>query len=205
MEFVEVTADYIDAFGELTQRGGKDHRGNPFDGIKRLHDLVPKGMSLAELISKNGHMEGRHREAGFPDIFPVKVNPADSEDYEYDARVREYAANKGYHPAMVATPPTRGVNENKMKTTKENKMKITKRQLRRIIKEERSKLLSEAMSPDDIMPNMGTEFYLGDESGALSVSGNLLDPDSLRQLAATLEKLYAGQIQVDGMVGFDID
>jgi hypothetical protein len=84
-------------------------------------------------------------------------------------------------------------------------MKITKRQLRRIIKEEKAKVLSEVMTPDSISTNMGTGFYLADESGELDLDGDLLDPAALRQLATTLEQLYAGQIRTQGMVGFDID
>ena len=86
-------------------------------------------------------------------------------------------------------------------------MKITKRQLKRIIREEKAKLLREAFDPNDINANMGTSFYLADESGTLDVSGDLLDPAALRRLADTLEKLFSGAIQVhpDDMVGFDID
>ena len=84
-------------------------------------------------------------------------------------------------------------------------MKITKRQLRRIIKEEKAKLLREAFDPNDINANMGTSFYLADESGNLDVGGDLLDPAALRQLANALEQLYSGRIQTQGVVGFDID
>ena len=59
--------------------------------------------------------------------------------------------------------------------------------------------------PYDINANMGTEFFLGDEVGNIEVSGNLLEPADLRRLADTLEKLFSGAIQPDGMVGFDID
>ena len=84
-------------------------------------------------------------------------------------------------------------------------MKITKRQLRRIIKEEKAKLLREGLDPYDINANMGTEFFLSDENGTFDASGDLLNPADLRQLADTLEKLFSGAIQPDGMVGFDID
>ena len=107
-------------------------------------------------------------------------------------------------------------------------MKITKRQLRRIIKEEKAKLLRESgwknadgspwtpppksgragrkgFDPNDINANMGTSFFLGDESGNLDVDGDLLDPAALRQLADALEQLLSGKIQTQGMVGFDID
>jgi len=84
-------------------------------------------------------------------------------------------------------------------------MKITKRQLKRIIKEEKAKLLREAFDPNNINANMGTSFFLGDEAGNLEVDGDLLDPAALRRLADTLEQLFAGQIQTQGMVGFDID
>ena len=84
-------------------------------------------------------------------------------------------------------------------------MKITKRQLRRIIKEEKAKLLREAFDVNNINANMGTSFFLGDESGKLEVDGDLLDPVALRRLADALEQLLSGQIQTQGMVGFDID
>ena len=84
-------------------------------------------------------------------------------------------------------------------------MKITKRQLRRIIREEKANLLREAFDPDDIQANMGTGFFLGDEVGNIEVDGDLLEPADLRRLADTLEKLFAGAIQPEGMVGFDID
>jgi len=84
-------------------------------------------------------------------------------------------------------------------------MKITKRQLRRIIKEEKSKLLREAFDVNNINANMGTSFFLGDEAGNLEVDGDLLDPVALRRLADALEQLLSGQIQTQGMVGFDID
>ena len=63
------------------------------------------------------------------------------------------------------------------------------------------------ISVDDINANMGTGFYLGDESGSFDVSGDLLEPADLRRLADTLEKLFSGAIQVhpEDMVGFDID
>jgi len=60
-------------------------------------------------------------------------------------------------------------------------------------------------SREDIDTNMGTIFSLTNEEGDLDVSGNILDPNSLRELADTLEKLYSGQIQTQGIVGFDID
>ena len=60
-------------------------------------------------------------------------------------------------------------------------------------------------SREDIDTNMGTVFSLINDSGDLDVSGNILDPESLRKLADTLEKLYSGQIQVQGVVGFDLD
>ena len=84
-------------------------------------------------------------------------------------------------------------------------MKITKRQLRRIIREEKAKVLREGLDPYDINANMGTEFFLSDENGTFDASGDLLNPADLRQLADTLEKLFSGAIQPDGMVGFDID
>ena len=58
---------------------------------------------------------------------------------------------------------------------------------------------------EDIDTNMGTIFSLISDSGDLDVSGNILDPKALRELADTLEKLYAGQIQAQGVVGFDLD
>ena len=58
---------------------------------------------------------------------------------------------------------------------------------------------------EDIDTNMGTVFSLINDSDDLNVSGNILDPASLRELADTLEKLYSGQIQVQGVVGFDLD
>lgn len=61
------------------------------------------------------------------------------------------------------------------------------------------------LSREDIDVNTGTEFLLTNESGELEVSGNILDPKSLRELADTLEKLYSGQIQTQGVVGFDLD
>ena len=60
-------------------------------------------------------------------------------------------------------------------------------------------------SREDIDTNMGTIFSLINDSGDLDVSGNILDPVSLRKLADTLEKLYSGQIQVQGVIGFDLD
>ena len=60
-------------------------------------------------------------------------------------------------------------------------------------------------SREDIDTNMGTIFSLTNDSGDLDVSGNILDPESLRKLADTLEKLYSGQIQSHGVIGFDLD
>ena len=58
---------------------------------------------------------------------------------------------------------------------------------------------------EDIDTNTGTIFSLINDSGDLNVSGNILDPVSLRKLADTLEKLYSGQIQVQGITVFDLD
>ena len=58
---------------------------------------------------------------------------------------------------------------------------------------------------EDIDTNMGTIFSLINDAGDLNVSGNILDPESLRKLADTLEKLYSGEIQVQGVIGFDLD
>ena len=58
---------------------------------------------------------------------------------------------------------------------------------------------------EDIDTNTGTIFSLINDSGDLDVSGNILDPESLRKLADTLEKLYSGQIQVQGITVFDLD
>ena len=60
-------------------------------------------------------------------------------------------------------------------------------------------------SREDIDTNTGTVFSLISDSGELDVSGNILDPESLRKLADTLEKLYSGQIQAQGVIGFDLD
>ena len=60
-------------------------------------------------------------------------------------------------------------------------------------------------SREDIDTNMGTIFSLINDSGDLDVSGNILDPESLRKLADTLEKLYSGQIPSHGVIGFDLD
>ena len=60
-------------------------------------------------------------------------------------------------------------------------------------------------SREDIDTNTGTIFSLINDSGDLDVSGNILDPESLRKLADTLEKLYTGQIQSHGVIGFDLD
>ena len=60
-------------------------------------------------------------------------------------------------------------------------------------------------SREDIDTNTGTVFSLISDSSDLDVSGNILDPASLRKLADTLEKLYAGQIQAQGVIGFDLD
>ena len=188
--------------------------------------LVPQGMSVAELISKDGHVMNRRKD-GFPQIFPVKLAPGEeSGDPEYD-RIRVKAANKEYsHPEMVYNEPYERRKKNKrdkaaaakaaaakdpqmslpgVTESKGRKMKITKRQLRRIIKEEKAKLLREGLDPYDINANMGTEFFLSDENGTFDASGDLLNPADLRQLADTLEKLFSGAIQPDGMVGFDID
>ena len=61
------------------------------------------------------------------------------------------------------------------------------------------------LSREDIDTNTGTIFSLINDSGNLNVSGNILDPVSLRKLADTLEKLYTGQIQTQGVIGFDLD
>ena len=61
------------------------------------------------------------------------------------------------------------------------------------------------LSREDIDVNTGTGFSLTNESGDLEVSGNILDPKALRELADTLEKLYTGKIQSQGVVGFDLD
>ena len=58
---------------------------------------------------------------------------------------------------------------------------------------------------EDIDTNTGTVFSLINDSGDLDVSGNILDPVSLRKLADILEKLYSGQIQVQGITVFDLD
>ena len=58
---------------------------------------------------------------------------------------------------------------------------------------------------EDIDTNTGTNFSLINDSGDLDVSGNILDPVSLRKLADTLEKLYSGQLQALCGVGFDLD
>ena len=60
-------------------------------------------------------------------------------------------------------------------------------------------------SHKDINVNAGTSFSLMNESGDLDVSGDILDPQALRALADTLEKLYSGQIPAQGVVGFDLD
>ena len=60
-------------------------------------------------------------------------------------------------------------------------------------------------SREDIDTNTGTVFSLISDSGELDVSGNILDPAALRKLADTLEKLYSGQIQAQGVIGFDLD
>ena len=61
------------------------------------------------------------------------------------------------------------------------------------------------ISCEDININTGTGFSLTNEEGDLDVSGNILDPNALRELADILEKLYSGKIQTQGVVGFDID
>jgi hypothetical protein len=60
-------------------------------------------------------------------------------------------------------------------------------------------------SHKDINVNAGTSFSLMNESGDLDVSGDILDPQALRALADTLEKLYSGQIPAQGVIGFDLD
>ena len=60
-------------------------------------------------------------------------------------------------------------------------------------------------SREDINVNAGTSFSLMSDSGDLEVSGDILDPVSLRKLADTLEKLYSGQLQAICGVGFDLD
>ena len=60
-------------------------------------------------------------------------------------------------------------------------------------------------SREDINTNIGTIFSLISDSDDLDVSGTILDPESLRKLADTLEKLYSGQIQAQGVIGFDLD
>jgi hypothetical protein len=60
-------------------------------------------------------------------------------------------------------------------------------------------------SHKDINVNSGTSFSLMNESGDLDVSGDILDPQALRALADTLEKLYSGQIPAQGVIGFDLD
>lgn len=86
-------------------------------------------------------------------------------------------------------------------------MKVTKNQLRRIIREEKAKLLREGLDPYDINTNMGTSFMLTDSVGSFDVSGDLLNPADLRRLADTLDKLFAGEIEIhpEDYVGFDID
>ena len=61
------------------------------------------------------------------------------------------------------------------------------------------------LSREDINSNTGTSFSLMNDSGELDVSGDILDPQALRALADVLEKLYSGQIQSQGVVGFDLD
>lgn len=61
------------------------------------------------------------------------------------------------------------------------------------------------LSREDINSNTGTSFSLMNDSGELDVSGDILDPQALRALADVLEKLYSGQIQTQGVVGFDLD
>ena len=60
-------------------------------------------------------------------------------------------------------------------------------------------------SREDINVNAGTSFSLMNDSGDLDVSGDILDPQALRALADTLEKLYSGQIPAQGVIGFDLD
>lgn len=61
------------------------------------------------------------------------------------------------------------------------------------------------ISREDIDTNAGTSFSLMNDSGDLDVSGDILDPQALRALADTLEKLYSGQIPAQGVIGFDLD
>jgi hypothetical protein len=61
------------------------------------------------------------------------------------------------------------------------------------------------LSREDINVNAGTSFSLMNDSGELDVSGDILDPQALRALADTLEKLYSGQIPAQGVIGFDLD
>ena len=84
-------------------------------------------------------------------------------------------------------------------------MRIHKNTLKKIIAE--AARLTEGLDPYDINTNMGTGFMLTDSVGSFDVSGDLLNPDDLRRLADTLEKLFSGEIQVhpEDMVGFDID
>lgn len=83
-------------------------------------------------------------------------------------------------------------------------MKITRNQLRRIIQEEKAKL-RETFDLNAIETSAGTNFYLGDADGNLRLSGDLLDPAALRQLADALDQLYSGQIQTAGGVRFSVD
>ena len=91
-------------------------------------------------------------------------------------------------------------------------MKITKRQLRRIIKEENQRFLNEAFDPSQVVVGEGprsqtesTSFSLTDESGSVEVNGDLLNADDVIKLAETLERLYSGQIQPEGVVSFSMD
>ena len=61
------------------------------------------------------------------------------------------------------------------------------------------------ISREDINVNAGTSFSLMNDSGDLDVSGDILDPQALRALADTLEKLYSSQIPAQGVIGFDLD
>ena len=60
-------------------------------------------------------------------------------------------------------------------------------------------------SREGINVNAGTSFSLMNDSGDFDVSGDILDPQALRALADTLEKLYSGQIPAQGVIGFDLD
>mgnify|MGYP001350789875 CR=1 FL=1 len=91
-------------------------------------------------------------------------------------------------------------------------MKITKRQLKRIIREESQRCLNEAFDHSQVDVGQdprarakGTSFSLTDETGSVDVQGDLLNADDVINLAETIERLYAGQIQPEGAVSFTID